>query len=99
MLVACLVFVLTRMPETLGLTPQEVATDVRAMWGGAGDWQELEMHEMQVTKQPRFSLGLWAIYIRATFVHSYTTLPLKHLPMMLRPSPHAHLRPNHPSKH
>ena len=46
MLVACLIFVLTRMPETLDLTPKEVALDVRAMWGSAGDWQELEMHEM-----------------------------------------------------
>ena len=26
-------------------------------------------------------------------------LPLKHLPMMLRPPPRAHPRPNHPSKH
>ena len=38
--------------------------------------------------------------LRLTFAHPYTTAVERgHLPMMLRPSPHAHLRPNHPSKH
>ena len=51
----------------------------------------------QVTKQPRFSLGFWR---PERHLPTLTPrLPLKHLPMMLRPSPHAHPRLNHPSKH
>ena len=45
----------------------------------------------QVTNKPRFSLGFLATLT--------PRLPLKHLPIMLRPSPHAHPRPNHPSTH
>ena len=52
----------------------------------------------RMTKNPWFSLGLLAVHEQhfATFT---LPLPLKYLVMMLRPSPRARLRPNHPSKH
>ena len=53
---------------------------------------------MQVTNKPRFSLGFLAT-LHLTFAHPYTTAAARAgLPMMLRPSPHAHIRPNHASK-
>ena len=40
-LVVCLLFVLVRMPETLGRMPSEILNDVRMTWGMNENWQQV----------------------------------------------------------